>query len=528
MESSELSSLLEPDNIKEKQRVAEKEMSAYTTDEWKYLRLRAKNDIFFLCYGILGYKKLSTGLHGHLSEWLQRTEIRQFREILLPRGHFKSTLCTITDSIQIALPDDSGVAEWPRNLGTNCRVLLGHETVESAARFLNSITGHFLGNPILMGLFPECVPNPKQHRINKNELELPRTEIWSEPTFDTIGVGGRSQGRHYNFLKLDDLFGDKARDSATERQTTLDWFDNIQSFFSTFAKDHLDLIGTRWSFNDLYAHAHEMYGELLVKYIRGCEEVVKLSNGEEKRVTIFPEEFPIEKLAVLKKNRKVWTAQYANDPKEGATGFQANWKKFYHWVGENRVSTFGGKVVNVRTETDNVILVDPALNGLTGYVITGMNNADQVFIIEATKKTLSPPELVDKIFKDVVRWQPRLVVVEAVLFSEVYQHWITREMSIRGIRFKIEPGKTRQRAKYARVAGLANYFAAGQILFNELQIDLIEEYDNFGATDNYHLLDALAYGPEFWKRGGFNFYATADSAMQKVSGRDNITGYSNI
>lgn len=528
MESSELSSLLDPDNIIAQQKKADKEMGRYTTDEWKYLRLRAKNDLFFLCYGVLGYKKLSTNLHGNLAEWLEKTRVHQFREILLPRNHFKSTICTISDAIQIALPDDSNVAEWPRNLGTNCRILIGHETVESASRYLNSITSHFLSNPTLMGLFPECVPNPKKNRINKNELELPRTEIWSEPTFDTIGVGGRSQGRHYNFLKLDDLFGDKARDSATERQTTLDWFDNIQSFFSTFAKDHLDLIGTRWSFNDLYAHAHEMYGDELKKYIRGCEEVIVSEDGSEHKVTIFPEEFPIEKLNILKKNRKVWTAQYANDPKEGATTFQENWKKFYHWVGENRVSTFGGRVVNLRNETDNIILIDPAINGLAGYVITGMNNQDQIFVIEATKKVFTPPELVEKIFSDVIRWQPRIVVIESVLFSDLFQHWIMREMSIRGIRFKIEPAKTRQRTKFARVSGLSNYFAAGQILFNETQSDIIEEYNNFGATDNYHLLDALAYGPEFWRRGGFNMFATPDSAMQKISGRDNVTGYSNI
>lgn len=526
MDNDQLLGLLEPDNYKKNLAAAEKNASEYTTDEWKYLRLRSKNDLFFLNYGVLGYKKLSINLHGDLCNWYSSNEVNQFVEVLLPRSHYKSTVLTIGDSIRIALPDDSGVAEWPRNLGTNVRIMLGHEVHDMSSRFLKSIAGHFLGNPVLMGLFPECVPNPKKHRINLYELELPRTEIWSEPTFDTIGVGGRSQGRHYNFLKLDDLFGDKARDSATERQTTLDWFDNIQSFFSTFAKDHFDLIGTRWSFNDLYAHAHIQYGNLLKRYIRGCEEV-NPTTGE--KFAIFPEEFPLDKLTVLKKNRKIWTAQYANDPKEGATEFQEGWKKWYHWVGENRVSTFGGTPINVRSETDNVILIDPAMNGLAGYVITAMDRNDKVYTLEATKKVFSPPELVEKIFKDVVRWQPRVVVIEAVLFSELFQHWIMREMSIRGIRFKIEPAKTKQKAKFARVSGLSNYFSAGQILMHEGQTDLIEEFDNFGATSNYHLLDALAYGPEFWKRGGMNIHAQVqDSALNKLNGRDAVTGYSSI
>jgi phosphopentomutase len=118
-----------------------------------------------------------------------------------------------------------------------------------------------------MGLFPEAVPSPRKTRINKWELELPRSLTGNpEPTIDTLGVGGKSQGRHYNYIKLDDIYGDKARDSEAESATTKEWFDNIQSFFSTFLKDKLDLTGTRYDLDDVYAHAEERYGTQLVKY----------------------------------------------------------------------------------------------------------------------------------------------------------------------------------------------------------------------------------------------------------------------
>lgn len=523
--------LSEPSAIYNNQKAAEKRFENLTSDEYGYLRSRSKTDLFFLAYGVLGFQKLSTKLHGDLCNWMWRTQNEQFREILLPRGHYKSTVVTVSDSVQIILPDVGGNSVWPRNLGGNCRLLIGHETHDSAARFLFQITSNFLGNPVLMGLFPECVPSPRKQRINTYELELPRSEFWAEPTIDTMGVGGKNQGRHYNYIKLDDLIGDKARDSELEMQRAKDWFDNIQSFFSTFAKDKFDLIGTRWGFTDLYAHVHNIYGEQLHKYIRGVEEVNPASGKKE---TIFPEEFPIEKLEILRKNRKVFSAQYANDPAEGASEFDPSWKRFYYRNSVNRISVFSGESSTSISDRDLDVcfLIDPAMTGLAGFVITGTDSgiSPRVFILEAMKQEWKPPELVNLIFQKVSQYRPRVVAIEHVLFSGLFQNWINTEMRVRGISFNLIPVKTGGKAKEARVRGLSNYFSAGRIYFHDSQKELIEEYDHFGATNNYHMLDALAYGPDVWKpalrREVWNNYG--EVAKQILDGRDIETGYSSI
>ena len=518
MEYLSLENLLDEDNLKKRQYAAEEAVKGYSVDEWKYMRWRAKNDPFFLATGVLGFNKLSVNLHGHLCNWLTSTDNEQFRGILLPRAHYKSTIATITDSIRIALPDDAGDCVWPRNLGPNVRLVIGHEVDAMASRFLGQIQQHFMSNPILMGLFPECVPIPRKQRINTHELELPRSELWAEPTFDTFGVGARSQGRHYNFLKLDDLFGTEARDSATVRASVYDWFDNIQAFFSSFNIDHIDLVGTRYAFDDLYSHAMEQYGGLMKWYIRGVEE----TNSEGKRVAIFPEEFSQEKLAVLRRNPKIFNAQFANDPTEGGAEFEQRWKKFYEWENESRIKPELGPSVNVG-ELDKVIFIDPAMNGNSGYTITGGDGRDRQFILKAKQHTWKPPELVNELFLDVIKWQPRIVVIEAVLFSELFQHYIISEQAIRGIRFRIEPAKTRNRTKEHRVRGLSNYFSNGSIFFHPSQADLIEQYDKFGAIKEYHILDALAYGPEFWRKGR----SIARKGSDNLLDRDVFTGYSN-
>jgi hypothetical protein len=524
-----LKKLLDQDHLTEVRKAAEKKYEQLTTDEYHNLRHKFKTDLLFLATA-LGYRKLSPNLHGHFCRWLQATRNEQFREELLPRGHYKSTICTICDSVQLVLPDELGGVPYPYNLGTNARVMIGHETHDGGStRFLFSISAHFLGNPTLVGLFPELVPDPRKHRINKHELELPRTEVWSEPTFDTMGVGSRSQGRHFNKLKLDDLFGDKARDSATERETTYDWFDNIQSFFVSLAVDQFDLTGTRWGFDDIYAHAEEMYGDRLKRYSRPVEEFNPITKKKE---PIFPEEFPSSSLEILRKKPKIWFSQYMNDPREGQAEFDPSWRKYFYWLGDSKIGFFEGegRTTTQIWDLDRVILVDPAMSGLSGIVVTGSDWKNRIFSLEAKKLALKPPEFVELIFKLVSRWQPRIVAIEEVLFSGLFKHWLEREMLIRGIRFNIVPVKTRQKEKNARIAGLANYFSSGQFFFHEGQKDLLDEYDSFGASLDIHLLDALAYGPELWRPAvrREDLERRQNLESQLLSGRDVLTGYSEI
>lgn len=514
------------DNTSLAKKKADRLYGNFTDDQIKAIRHKAKHDLFFLSYGLLGYDKLSEGLHGNFCEFLRKTNNEQYRLVLLPRSHYKSTVFTISDSIQIALTDDLGTSPYPRNLGPNCRILIAHEVADAAGRFLNSITQHFTINPAILFFFPELIPQ-KGMLLNKKELELPRSSIWSEPTFDTIGVGGKAQSRHYNYIKPDDLYGAAARDSKAERESTISWIDNLQSLLITPRTDHIDFVGTRWAFDDCYAHIIKTYGNRLVKYIRSCEEFDEI---QQKKVPIFPEEFTPESLEILKKNRQVWNSQYANNPSEGSVAFQSEWLRTYIKKGlTTLVIKNNNEEYSVdQRDLDINILIDPAMNGLAGFIITGTDSKNKIYVLEAEKKSWTPPELVEKIFQSVTRWRPRLVVIEEVLFSGLFQPWLQREMVFRGISFKLEPVKTGGKAKEVRVHGLSNYFSGGQIYFNENQTELIEEFREFGATDNYHMLDALAYGPKIWRASINRRTQEADrkAIEELLATRDGLTGYS--
>lgn len=509
------------------------------------LRWRAKHDLFFLVTSILGYKDLSINLHGHLCKWLTETEDDRFRLTLLPRSHFKTTVVTIGDSIRISLPSDDENDIYPYNLGTDVRILLAHESAFGSSRFLYEITNHFCNNPLLMALFPECVPSRLKQRMNSAELELPRVQHWAEPTFDTIGVGGRSQGRHYNVIKADDLFGDKARDSEADRRTTIQWVDNLQAFFVNLPKDHLDFVGTRYSLDDLYAHIITVYEKQLIKYIRRVEEptgnkVIKDGKTVEEVAPIFPERFTTSSLDILRKNKVVFAAQYANDPLAGLGSFDSNWKRFYNWLTKTKIQVFTGtrsEIIDIK-DLDIIILSDPAVSGKGGTLVTGTDAKMKVYVLEAIKHQIGPEQYVNLLFQLVQKWWPRTVAIEEILFMALFEPWLKREQQIRGIRFHFTPLKPKKvvrvgganvdESKRDRVKGLAPYFSAGQIFFHNSQYDLIDEFNHFGATDDYHLLDALAYGPFLWHPA---ITSVAKELLRKqeverLDERDIATGYS--
>ena len=493
--------------------------SELSPEEFELLRERARVDLYFLAKTVLGYKDLSPNLHGHLCNWLRRNEGSQYRCVLLPRAHFKSTIVTVSLNIQRAL----------RN--SNKRIALVHESATGAQRFLEEVTSHFLENKMLKMLFPEFVPDKRYQRINISELELPRKGHWAEPTFDALGAGARGQGRHYDQITADDIFGDKARDSAIESKRLKQWFDNIQSFLLSPLISHIDVVGTRYSLDDIYGHIFENYGDDMLKYIRRVEETGE--DGE--LVPIFPERFTTDSLRILKKNHLVFSSQYLNDPVAGLVEFDREWLQYFKWGSRRRIVYYEEKARHEvdLDDCDKILFVDPARkNGLTGLTVTAVDQHMHIFVVDAIKEKLDDVKFLNLLFQLVLKWGLRAVAVEAVLFSELYKPWIEAEMKQRNLRFQVIAAKRKRigkqyEEKNKHILALAPYFAGKQIFFDESHEELITEFLRFGATEDIHLLDSLAYGPENSRPGTPIAKILSHETEEAIlASRDIHTGYS--
>jgi hypothetical protein len=534
----------------------------YNDEQILKFRRLAKYNLFFLCHSVLQYDRLSENLHGHFCAWLDKTRYHKYREELLPRGHFKSTIVTIGQNIQRILPEDLENLPYPWNLGTDIRIAIWHEIGTMASTYLFSITNHILTNNILGALFPEIIPSPKTHRINRTELELPRKKIWNEATITAGGVGARGQGFHADHHTFDDIYGEKALESETETQTTKTWFDGTPGFRVKLGYSTFDVVGTRYGPDDIYEHIEDNYGEKLLIYRRAIEEPVLDEAGNEKidkitgqviKETIFPEEVSLEDLEVLKKNSKVYNSQYLNDPQGGDTKFDPRHLKRFWWLGSNQIvipsirDEDTGQLVQQKEilnihDLYKVLLIDPALTGDMGWCVTGTDIKLRNFFLEARQEPRSPSLQVALMFEMVDKYQLQMVAIENDLFMQLYQEWLPREMMIRNKHFAITGVSTNKQAKPIRVQGLGIYLTSGQIWLNDERYsrgqdrtgkysDLEYQWRKFGNIKQYHILDAIAHGPKVWMPGfdpRLRFRQEEDLKKRLNESQSRNTGYSTI
>jgi len=543
---SDWAALIDEEKLTERRRAAEQEYRDLDSETIAHMRRRAKSDLFFLNHALLGWDLMSEDLHGSLCYWLNGTGGMQFRMIVLPRLHYKSTVITEGDSIQKALPDDGRVAKYPGSLGTNIKILLTHETREMASRFLYGIASAFMSKPLMLALFPECIPTKRSQRINKWELDLPRTTDWREPTFDTIGAGGAAQGRHYHHIKMDDLIGEDARDSETVMKRVVNWFDNVNSLLTRPKIDGWDLIGTFWAYNDIYSHALDVYGvnkaisrltNFFEDQVESIRDGVLAAYGRgivEDNKIIFPEETSWEQIEILRRNPMVYAAQYANNPRQaGLTEFDPAWLQIYRWRKDDELETDAGEQI-LLSDLDKVILLDPSMGETktadeSGIVVTGTDRKNRIFVLETVKERLKPPELIEKIFELNAKWQTRTVAIEEVAFSAIYRFWLEDAAKRLKTHVNVTPYKPGSRKKKeARVRGLTPFASAAQIFATEGMHALRDEWEKFPMDPgNIHLLDALAQGPEVWRRGlgrrQLNRYREVEEELLKQ--RSSTTGY---
>ena len=510
-----------------------------TDEEILHLRSLAKTDLLWLVEKVLlppqdddPASSNDHPLFRHLFAWMRKHERSNNRMILLPRSHRKTTYATAADALQIALPDDLKIAPYPRNLGPNVRIAILHETGLMASKIMGEIKNWVKSSETLRMLFPDILPENRQRKDNETEFELRRDVTWKEATYTVFGVGAKSQGYHFNRLKLDDIYGTEARDSPTVRAKTLQWFDELQPFLVTPKTDGLDLVGTRYDHEDVYAHAMKKYGERLPRYIRSIVEFNPVTQLYE---PIFPAQFTLESVEDLKKNRKIWTANYLNAPDfREDPDLRPEWIRNFEWLDARKETLIAftpeGRLKRHVGELDKLLFIDPAVEGDAGWVVTGCDHDQRhqnVFCLEAYRGPIPPEKMIERVFSAVQRWNLRAVVIEEVLFSRLYRHWLQDAMRARRTYFNIIPAKTAQKAKDARVLGLVPYFANGQIFFHKSQEALHTEYNQFGIGASYHILDALAYGPEHWRaavnRGTQIRRQQAEEKLLKL--RNPLTGY---
>ena len=218
------------------------------------------------------------------------------RLFLLFRGAFKSTIITIAHTIQLMLI-------WP-----DIRILIAsHKKEGGSQKFLGSIKDHFMRNERFRALFPEFCPKPNQAGQmewgTSEQVTLPnrsKNANYPESTLEIAGNTTDVTGRHYNYLKIDDIV---TRESVTN-EAMLERTEEFNALL-TFLFDQpewgvSDYAGTCYHFADLYAKLRQ--SDQITKFI--------LPVWDEAKVPTIPERFTTEGVEAIRNHPSQTSYQF--------------------------------------------------------------------------------------------------------------------------------------------------------------------------------------------------------------------------
>ena len=202
---------------------------------WKaHVANLGRKDLFFLAQTLLGYREMTLKTHGPICQVLMAPTKKKL--IVVPRGCFKSTICSISYPISLLLNDP------------NHRILLDSELFTNSSRLLREVKGH-LEQKQMIDLYGEF----RGEIWNETEIVIKqRTKIYKESSITCSGVGAQKTGQHYSVIIADDLNSIDNSMSDDQREKIINHYRLYISLLDPGGI--LVIVGTRYSMGDLIGY----------------------------------------------------------------------------------------------------------------------------------------------------------------------------------------------------------------------------------------------------------------------------------
>lgn len=438
------------------------------------LRQQATNSLYFFAKGVLGFNKLTPTLHKSLCEFLENPHQRKL--VVLPRGHYKTTIISISYVMWLSIRDP------------NIRILIASCTSTNAQKIISLVRAKWERCETLRWLFPEIVPDVQKLRWTDSAATITRPQDWPESTYEAIGAGGTAVSRHFDIIIEDDLVSDDHLLSREQMQKVIEWHQYKESLFVSPAKGVNIVVGTRWAFYDLISWVLENEPDR-VRYVRSA-----LEQG----VPIFPEEYTIQELERLLSvmGPYKYSCQYLNDPvSESSRKFQEEWIKYYETLPEGTYNYF--IACDPATGVVHSGGGDAKQSDFTALVGIAVNTEGDIYITDVVCERLGADEFIYELFHMYESYSLRgsvRVGIETNAFQRALLFPIRQEMKRSGTHFTVvELKASRAATKQLRIEALQPYFANGTIRMKRDQKELLHELRLFPLAKHDDAMDALAY-----------------------------------
>lgn len=458
------------------------------------LRTKARGSLYFFAKGILGYNWIVPHIHGPLCTKLEDKTSRR-KLFVLPRGWLKTTLCTISFPMWLAINNP------------NVRILLVQNSATNAMKKLASIRGHWESNDLLRALFPELLPT-RSSVWKADALCLTRNSSYPESTFEAAGTSTRVVSRHYDVIIEDDtvapdydeLGQESLAPSHEDVEKAIGWHrTNVLPLMNNPQEDLSLVVGTRWYDQDLIRWIQDNEPQYQC-YTRASREN-SLGEPDYKGEITYPERFNESTLRELETamGPYMFGCLYMNTPiRREDMAFKPEWFEYYET--NPPLSSLA-----VYTTIDPA--TDPALSkvGNTDYSVVMTCGKDMVtgkiYVLDYFRQRCNPGELASAIFSHVVGYRPVLVGYEDVAYQRSIEYWLRELMRQQNVFFVLERLQLSNRAdaKNLRIAGLQPLFASKSIFLRTHMKELVSELMKFPLGAHDDLADALSMQLGLWR-----------------------------
>lgn len=493
------------------------------SEEIKKLREMCRTNLKFLCVEILGMDKWDDTLHDDMQNFIEQS--KDFKLILIPRGHLKSSVITVGWVIQQILIDP------------NISILIRNAVWDLARDFLKQIS-NYLSSPVLVEIFGAFNNGNCAWTKDAIEIAQKKTLIDRQPTISTAGIETALTGKHFRLIVDDDLVGQQNTGTKEQIQKVIQMFNDSENLLNSDGR-HV-VIGTRWHNKDLYGHLLETdtatvnlfpinggdgidgwrnayqrsikRGILSVQLPKSGRFSAYIRRAEENHKVIFSKEYCMtdkeqelfqakgikkKSLETLKRNPAQYAAQMSNDPlDDDLIEFKREW-----FIKSERNEQVMRKLATVPT----IVSIDPAFrlkqtNDFAGICVTKPCPEGTIYVLEAKQVKLNASNLVDEIFRLVNVYKPQKVLIETVSAQILLVDLLKNEMKKRKVFFTIEEVKTSTtETKAMKIRGLVSFYSNGCIYHLGNLVDLEGQLLEFPRGTHDDIIDALSQQIPYWK-----------------------------
>lgn len=375
--------------------------------------------------------------------------------LLWPRGHAKTETTTIN------------YASWMVGNYPSLHVNIVTKTASLAEEILTALITRFESDEKYKDVFGELKPKQPK-KWTSREIIVLRDEISKNPTLKATGLMGPITGGRSDLIICDDIIDEENVRTRLQLEKVSTWFNKVL-YPTLYPWGGVIVIGTRWSYADIYA-------ELLEKWPNDTKQAIEIKDGKETGNVLWPEYWPMEKLKERQKEigTLIFNCQYQNDPTgmEG-TLLQAKWLQPWDHPPLTSNIKFAG--------------VDPALGeaDLQSIATESYNATTQTAYLEDVwAERMSFPMFLQKLRQLHAIHHYSKIYIESNAFQKV----LTFVPELRGL--PIVPTPT-VRDKEQRFISMSSHFEAKRVLVNPLLLQRSEFWTEWVQFPRGQYDDAL-------------------------------------